>query len=92
MALRSGEGAQAGGQGWRVALLIGGEWPRPGPAPPRPRCQHPRPEFPRESGASGALRLPAPLETQGTRLGRAGRSVPQIPGLREPRSLARQVS
>lgn len=53
MALRSGEGAQAGGQGWRVALLIGGEWPRPGPAPPRPRCQHPARNSPAKAGPPG---------------------------------------
>lgn len=40
----------------------------PAPAPPQPApVARTRQEFPNESWASGALRLPAQLETRGTR-------------------------
>lgn len=82
MVPQSGEGAQASDRRGRAALLIGGGRSRPAPA------AAPRPEFPREIWASGALRpaARAELETprEPPRALLPAPSPPRVPVLQQP--------
>lgn len=62
---RSAEGAQAGGQGWRASLLIGGDRPAPGPAPARPHCPHPARNSPAKAGPPGCCSYPPRWKPEG---------------------------